>query len=169
MLWWRRHREPDNELRSPREQLWEELKDFFVDEDGSRYAGPLVGFDEVATADVERLWNHIASRATSIDDPNDIPDELGSLSAHEAVNLFLEERLPYLSFSMSKGCGRTGGYCPTSGSRSIPTGCPCIGLSDIQKTIGTERRSPGSLTFSARCGRWCRTPYLSVSTARASR
>jgi hypothetical protein len=96
MLWWR-HREPERELRTPREQLWDELKDFFVDEEGWQWAGPAVGFDDVATVDVERLWNHIASRATSIDDPHDIPDELGPLSAHEAVSLLLEGRLPYLT------------------------------------------------------------------------
>ena len=141
-----------------------------MDEEGSRYAGPLVGFDEVATADVERLWNHIASRATSIDDPNDIPDELGSLSAHEAVNLVLEGRLPYLSFLHVQGLPQNGWVLPDGlSSTSLPTGCPCFGGSDIQTTIGTEKRSPGSLTFSARCGRWCRTPYLSVRTARASR
>lgn len=96
MLWWRKRREPERELRSPRERLWDELKDFFVDEEGLRWAGGSVGFDDVATADVERLWNHIASRATSIDDPDDL-DELGSLSAAKAVNLVLEGRIPYLS------------------------------------------------------------------------
>jgi hypothetical protein len=92
-MWPRRHRGQPTEPPSAREQLWEDLRDFFQDDEGWRWASGTVWFVEVDPEDVRRLWDHICAKATSFGDeprildfdhetPQDIP-------LVEAVDLML--------------------------------------------------------------------------------
>lgn len=64
MFWFRSRPEPATP-KTPHE-LWRSLHSFFEDEEGLSYAGNDVGFDDLAPDDVERLWDCLRTRATSI-------------------------------------------------------------------------------------------------------
>lgn len=93
------------------ERLWEKLKDFFEDQPGSYHAGGSVGFDALAPEEVECLWKHIETRATSIDDPSGwapYEDDAPSPEMPEAVRRVVDGGLDYLSMRVrgirSAGC-----------------------------------------------------------------
>jgi len=56
------------------ELLWESLREWFDDDDGSEYAGPDVGFDRLSGPNILRVWEYLSARSSSISEPISVHD-----------------------------------------------------------------------------------------------
>jgi hypothetical protein len=143
-MWPRRHRGQPTEPLGPREQLWKDLRDFFQDDEGWRWASGTVSFVEVDPEDVRRLWDHISAKATSFgDDPrildfdHETPQDLPPLV--EAVDLMLQGEGISTVSAMLEGVQSNGELLPDLFSSSMRTHSESTGGSYIQRTTGTPR------------------------------
>jgi hypothetical protein len=55
-----------HERVTPEDQLWQKVRDDFVEDEGSYHAGADVGLEDLSTSDVVRLWGHVAEHVTSV-------------------------------------------------------------------------------------------------------